>query len=95
MRKLVCLLSVIALIVCVAACAADTGDADTQEKHAEKAAVGVEFDPDVADLLDLILNHELADLHVASIPLRVQPEGANDGQKGVREPIQLVGQRPE
>jgi hypothetical protein len=45
MRKLVCLLSVIALVVCIAACAADTGDADTQEKQLEKAAVGVEFDP--------------------------------------------------
>jgi hypothetical protein len=48
MRKLVCLLSVIALLVFLAACAADTGeegDAGTQEKQGEEAAVGVEFDP--------------------------------------------------
>jgi hypothetical protein len=48
MRKLVCLLGVIALLVFVAACAADTGDAGdagAQEKHGEEAEVGVEFDP--------------------------------------------------
>jgi hypothetical protein len=48
MSKPVCLLSVIALLVSLAACAAGTGDGDaagTQDKHGEEAAVGVEFDP--------------------------------------------------
>jgi len=48
MSKLVCLLSVIALLVCLAACAAGTGDggdAGTYETHGEDTTVGVEFDP--------------------------------------------------
>ena len=48
MRELVCLLSVIALLVSLAACAAGTGDggdAGTNDKHGEEGALGVEFDP--------------------------------------------------
>jgi len=45
MRKLVCLLSVIALLVFLTACAADKGDAGTPETHGEQATVGVDFDP--------------------------------------------------
>jgi len=48
MRKLVSLLSVIALVICFAACAAGTddgADAGTHENHGEQATVGVEFDP--------------------------------------------------
>jgi len=47
MSKPVCLLSVIALLLCLAACAACTGDggkAGTREEHGEDPAVGVEFD---------------------------------------------------
>jgi len=48
MRKLVWLLSVIALLVSLAACTegtGDGGDAGTHDKHGEEAALGVEFDP--------------------------------------------------
>jgi hypothetical protein len=48
MRKLAGLLSITALLVCLAACAGGAGDgadADTHEGHGEHAAVGVEFDP--------------------------------------------------
>jgi hypothetical protein len=48
MRKLVGLLSITALLVCLAACAGGTGDgadAGTNEGHGEQATVGVEFDP--------------------------------------------------
>jgi len=53
MRKLVCLLSLLALLVCLAACAAGTdggGDAGTHEGHADTGEVGVDFDPGEAVL---------------------------------------------
>ncbi len=47
--------------------------------------------PDVANLLNLVLDEELTDLEVSSEPLRVEAEGAHDAVKQVSQTVQMTG----
>ena len=51
--------------------------------------------PDVSNLLDLVLDQVLTDLHVACVPLRIQPKGSDEGHEHVREAIELARRRAE